>query len=466
LIVSVPGHRYNAEDALDYAFWPAEATLLFLFVQFPFGEDGMKSTAPFLTARWCAALFVAWCSLCLSLQTGWAGDDPDEPAGDTSAHQTISQYAKAIAALNEEYQLHLKDREKLSGEFRELYNRFSAAGAEAQAIDAQANIEFKAWLMAYTQSTQDRQSLAAIPRQSGPQGMRPAARATEFRALQSQTVELNQGQRVAQMQLAQNISGQRLQRLQQELAQLGVKAQSWMQADMQSVHEYALQADVSNTRSDLELKSAKRLLQTELESTPQNTGAKLALAITLMRLDERDEARGLLDALVDEGGSAVLLAKAARSELLAQLGDHQLAKKDLSAVKNFKLPESLHLQARAYALIGEPRQAESLWQALAKTSEYEVVARCQLASQLITSRTSAAKAKRAIAEAQLAMDLSGNDDWYCHLTSAVCLAAGGQKDAAIAAGDLAAELAIGNKQTLCHEICDKIKLDKSVAWAP
>ncbi len=125
-----------------------------------------------------------------------------------------------------------------------------------------------------------------------------------------------------------------------------------MEADLQLIREYLANTDIANTRSDLELKSARRLLQLEVEESPENAGAKLSLAITLMRLGEAAEAQQLLETLINDGGSAKLLARAARSELLAQPGSDQAIKRDLAAVKAFKLPESLHLQARSLCKTG------------------------------------------------------------------------------------------------------------------
>ncbi len=99
-----------------------------------------------------------------------------------------------------------------------------------------------------------------------------------------------------------------------------------------------------------------------------------------------------------------------------------------------------------------------------KSSDYEVIAHCLIALEQISRNPSSAEVKRALSESQLALDLSGNDDWHCHLTNAVCLAAANQKEAAIAAGERAGALAIGNKKQICREITDKIKLDQDVVW--
>ncbi len=79
--------------------------------------------------------------------------------------------------------------------------------------------------------------------------------------------------------------------------------------------DYFTHADIANIRSNLELKSAHRLLNAEVAANPNNFGAQLALAVTLMRLGDYDNAQKTLDALVERGATGALFAKTVRAEL-------------------------------------------------------------------------------------------------------------------------------------------------------
>ena len=392
----------------------------------------------------------------------------DDVAG--SAHESITQYAKSLESLSDKFAEHLKTRETIAGEFKQIYVQYGAAEQEAQAINLQAQTEFRAWIQAYMQVTQfESQLTEATSRLRNATGRARGAEARRVREFSRETAELrsaeqNLMERSNQIQLAQNINAQRQQKLQQELAKLGIKAQAWSNEDFQIALNYFSQSDLANVRSDLELKSAKRVLKSELEVNAANPGAQLALAVTLLRLEEFDEAQTQLDAMVNSGGMVALFAKAVRAELFLLTKQEKSAKRDLAATRALKYPETILLQARVLSMLHQFKSTESLWAALVKTSDYEVIAHCQIALSLIARTSNEAQAKRAINEAQLAIDLSGGDDWHCHLTSAACLAAAGQKDAAIAACERARELAIGNKKQICIAISEKIEQGQNVVW--
>lgn len=388
-----------------------------------------------------------------------------------SAYARITTYAKAFEGINDDYRVHLQAREVLAGEFNQIYGQFSSAGQEAENINSQAQAEFQSWLFAYTQRvTSESNFNQSANSRTGPN--EPTARRRQvleapgqlIQRLQVSADELNAQQRVIQLQLAQNLNAQRRLKLQEELAKLGAQAQAWSNDEWKFVTRYLSQSDLGNTRSALELKASRRLLEIELANHAENVGAKLSLAVTLLRLEKFDDAESHLDTLVKQGGLAEPFARALRAELYMQTKQEKLAKRDLASVRSIKTPELVFLQALTFTRLREHKQAETLWESLAKNSEYQILAHCHLALSRLDQPGNEAQRKRAATDSQLAIDLSGGEDWHCHLTHALCLAALGQKDEAMRACELARELAIGNKKLLCQDIADKIQLDQNVTW--
>ncbi len=169
--------------------------------------------------------------LCMPGGSSRAGDDVA-----SSTLESILVYAKSIQGLNEKYADQLKRREALASEFNQIYAQFAEAGKEAQAINAQAQAEFQAWIQTYSQQRVMLQpELAESSRRERNFNRTARARAQDQISTnlmfdeygQLLTVEQNLNERANQTQLAQTLNAQRQQQLQQELDQLGVKAQAW-----------------------------------------------------------------------------------------------------------------------------------------------------------------------------------------------------------------------------------------------
>ncbi len=218
---------------------------------------------------------------------------------------------------------------------------------------------------------------------------------------------------------------------------------------------------ISNSRSNLELKSARRLAGSRIESNTEKHRRQVGLAVTLMRLAEirRSAVASKLDG--QPRWCCRIFAKSVRAELNMLTGQEPQAKRDLVDSRGLKIPEAPVASSR---LCQDARVQDygKLCGELVQNSAYEVIASLQhgLDAHLTQNHRIASVARHQ--RSAIGHRSSGGDDWHCHLTSAVCLAANADKDAAIAACQRAAELAIGNKKQLCLEICDQIRLGKDV----
>jgi hypothetical protein len=104
--------------------------------------------------------------------------------------------------------------------------------------------------------------------------------------------------------------------------------------------------------------------------------------------------------------------------------------------------------------------------AIAKKSDFELPA-TRLAVLITASKTKVTprEAKEMLENAELALKLSGPEDWLSQLVLAIALKENDRKEDALSAAQLALELARGSNRDRCTEVIQAIEDSKPIVWA-
>lgn len=234
----------------------------------------------------------------------------------------------------------------------------------------------------------------------------------------------------------------------------------WQAKSFGLFERYWQWSDVFGIRSNLERRTALRTLQ---RSSDNNFGAAFAQAITLMQLEEYDKALAILNVLVSSANMHGI-ATAARSELLARMGQSREAKLDLrtSLAVAPQDPRVRVHRAMTFSVLGELTQAEREWETVLKFGGNEIAARRAIA--FINVAIPGERSRRKAAEqSMLASQLAG-DDWASEAAVAMAAAANGDRERALAAAETARSLAVGDNQEVCAQLHQDIKAGVEVAW--
>ncbi len=237
---------------------------------------------------------------------------------------------------------------------------------------------------------------------------------------------------------------------------------AWDTKTVELFNQYWSLADVAGVKSDFELRAALRQLS---RSSNENAGALFLKAITLVRLEQYEDALPLLNQLANVP-SIQLVATAARAEVFARTDKKREAQSELRKTSPLGLNDARVRMHRAIALAAceEFKQAEAEWEAILKLGGHEVAARRAIAliNASYSAPTDRNKAK-ASEYSQLALQLD-SEDWASEIACALAYAANGQADKGVESAARAAELAAGCNQTLCKEIAEKIQAAQKVCW--
>ncbi len=162
------------------------------------------------------------------------------------------------------------------------------------------------------------------------------------------------------------------------------------------------------------------------------------------------------------------VAKAGKAVVALQRDDKKKGKPEMAqAVKLDKTnPVVLGLRAlwsgeqKEYALAGKDLDV------IAKKSDFELPA-MRLAVLIAASKTKVTprEAKEMLENAELALKLSGPEDWLSQLVIAIALKENNRKEDALEAAKLALELARGSNRDRCTEVIQAIEESKPIVWA-
>ena len=198
-----------------------------------------------------------------------------------------------------------------------------------------------------------------------------------------------------------------------------------------------------------------------------NVPALLAQGLVEFRLGQTTEAIKTLDEVIRLNTQLNPIALAARSLAHASKNDKQKAKVDVQKAIGAepKNPYVKWLRASLTASQGDFATSKKELGNLVSIQEHETAARRFLAV-LIALRP--AKGKKdpadALDHAQMAADLSGQQNWYSELVLSMALHVSGKSEEAIAKAEHAKELATGEMVVRCENVIAWIKTDEPLDW--
>lgn len=248
----------------------------------------------------------------------------------------------------------------------------------------------------------------------------------------------------------------------QDLERIVNEMRAWDAKALDLFHKYWELADAAGVKCDVELRTALRQCS---RTSDDNVGAMLLRAITLVRLDQPDEALPILEKLAAIPITQ-LFARTIRAETMARAGEKReaialLRKNAAASASDARI--RMH-RAQAFAAAGELKSAEAEWDAILKIGGYETAARRALAFINTAHSTLTERHKTtALENAQLAVQLA-EDDWASQLALAISTAASGKVPEALTAAESATTLAGGDKIALCQEVLEQIKTGSRPLW--
>ena len=386
-----------------------------------------------------------------------------------TAFERCLTYAEAFEELQNEWQLYSKSTESLLSERADALKRLSETNqAVAQLVSVQTMQRLTAFEGELLNEIQQSSLNARLSRTSALSG---DIEATESNLMTAATSQLAQS--VMQMELLNHQI-----RTTNEAGRLVLERRKSLLEELQSVvnelialdtkshelfHQYWELADVAGVKSNLELRSGRRMLQ---RASADNLGARFAQAITSMRLGDLNGAFSLLNSLV-QIPAVRGVALAARAEVQVRMGKKDAAVPDIrNALAIGKNDPRVRMhRAMAFSADGNLNAAEVEWEAVLKLGTQEIAARRALAlihacSPNLTDRNKA----KASECAHVATKLSGGEDWACNMAVALAAFANGRTDEALDAAQRASELAIGERRVFCNTAREHFEAGTRLFW--
>jgi tetratricopeptide (TPR) repeat protein len=219
-------------------------------------------------------------------------------------------------------------------------------------------------------------------------------------------------------------------------------------------------ADITQIRSDLELR--KGLEQTN-DIISNNPGQLFLKAVLLNRLQRYDEAIKVIDASIEIPRLRLLLV-CLKAEILMRTDKPQEAITLLRQIPKNALADSrIRMQrATAYAAGKMYKQAIDDWEVIGKSGEHGIDAKRTLACLYVTFDNNRSKVQ-AIKNGELAVKLN-SEDWSCSIAMAMAYAKGEKKEKAIEFANRAIEQSLGSNREFCEIVATKIENEESVYW--
>ena len=351
--------------------------------------------------------------------------------------------------------LQLAQTQMVAASLQAELNSLLAAPTEKQVVDT--GVDVRQTPRVQFQALANAPSNKLVQRKFGnavrAQGSQLATISVEYDIIVQQMKTLNEAGRLA---IERQLS------ILRELEKIVNEMLVWESTSIDLFNQYWALADVANVKSDFELRAALRQLT---RSSDVNIGALFVKAITLARLEQYEEAATILNQLFNVPAIRTLVI-AAHADVLAR----QDKKREAISELRKTLPAGLNdprvrmYRAVAFAACEEFKLAEAEWEALLKLGGHEVAARRAIALLNASySEPSDRNKSRALEYAKLAVQLDG-EDWACELALALAFAINGESEKGIKSATRAGDLAVGENQTFCDEIAEKIKLGQPVSW--
>lgn len=410
------------------------------------------------------ALPYAALALCLSIACSTGSVSAQSVGG--SAFQQIAAYATAFQSLGSEYSAHLSARSLMLKERDEVRAGLVDTQKDLQAVTAQEvlsqlqGLENEMDLEAIMQNAKSMQSATLTQRTQN-------ARAYQSLATQTATnllTQLSLRNQALQLDAAAALTLERQQKLLISAQDLVHRARAWIVEDRKLDSQYIELADVAGTRSQLERRAALRELE---RADLENAGAGVARAITLMRLERVDDARKLVEDLLQRPSATLPFVLAVSGELSARAGEKIAAKKALNEAIRLApdVPELRWFRAQSLVVMNEAERALTDWEWLLKTGQQDIAAHRGLALTCCSISPSIPRYQKvALQHAQLANSLAGGSDWSCQIALALATARSGDLIEAATLAESAAQNAMAEQKAYCLAVAEQLQAGNVPGW--
>lgn len=255
------------------------------------------------------------------------------------------------------------------------------------------------------------------------------------------------------------------------------KGHSLQQEWMQWHSDWSKFMDRYWPHSDPERRFTNAEVQTRLEALaqadPQDFAAMITSALLLQRIGKHQQALEMVDNSLIIKHSLETTAQLAKISILLSLKKNKeakalqlaITKAQAAAPQAQQHPIDRWLKARIAASQKQYPQAEVEWKALINHKPMELEARRALAMLgFVRAEKSPAEGKRALKEAQLAMDLEPRPDWFSHFVLGAAMHAADQGAKAREVLSEAAKTATAENLQLCDRLTKHIEDGEPFEW--
>jgi len=229
--------------------------------------------------------------------------------------------------------------------------------------------------------------------------------------------------------------------------------------------------------SDPERRFTNAEVETRLEALakadPQDFAAMITSALLLQRIGKHQQALEMIDNSLIIKHSLETTAQLAKVSILLSLKKNKeakalqlaITKAQAAAPQAQQHPIDRWLKARIAASQKQYPQAEVEWKALINHKPMELEARRALAMLgFVRAEKSPTEGKRALKEAQLAMDLEPRPDWFSHFVLGAAMHAADQGAKAREVLSEAAKTATAENLQLCDRLTKHIEDGEPFEW--
>jgi hypothetical protein len=314
---------------------------------------------------------------------------------------------------------------------------------------------------------------AAENRGSPMKGRRVAERQVRSILNQKAKAELETARHMAELQQLSVAQRAVVQRRIETIQKGQALQQEWMQwhADWSKfMDRYWPHSDPERRFTNAEVQAR---LDALAKADPQDFAAMITSAILLQRIGKHQQALEMIDNSLVTKHTLETTAQLAKVSILLSLKKNKEAKalqlaitKDQAAVPQAQQhPIDRWLKARIAASQKQYSQAEVEWKALVNHKPMELEARRALAMlSFVRAEKSPSEGKRALKEAQLAMDLEPRPDWFSHFVLGAAMHAADQGAKAREVLSEAAKTATAENLQLCNRLTKHIEDGEPFEW--
>ncbi len=370
-----------------------------------------------------------------------------------------SEVANAIQKIQKDYADFLAKRDKIQEDYKEVEAKLKKSDEEFQRINSAG---LRQQLSAMQSSMQSMQ-IASVLRSGAATGGQDntGSNTGSITAIQQQLLLQNRymqdlntamrGEELRQLDAqSQSIVRSRVESMQAQL-KLQQEWTQWQQEWPKFMDRYWSLSDLERRFTKSEIEAALEVLD---QSNKEDYAGKLAAALLMDRVGRWTEALDLVDEVLKAGTSLGGVAQMTKSLLMTSLNKERDAKQALqAAIKLDKAnPYVRWLRARVAASQQQWAIAEPEWRFTSTLKPMELEARRALVLvHYVRSAKSPGEGKKALKEAQSAMELEPVPTWYAHFVLALALHAAKKTDEALAELTKAEEKASDENVERCQQ---------------